>query len=38
LGEPHVATLDASLPEGEVFGELVFELSRREPFAAWAKT
>jgi dTMP kinase len=37
LNEPHVAKLDAALSEAEVHGALVYELTRREPFAAWAR-
>lgn len=37
LDEPHIARLDASLGEAEVHGALVYELTRREPMAGWAR-
>lgn len=37
LDEPHIAPIDASLTEAEVHGAIVYELTRREPFAAWAR-
>lgn len=37
LDEPHIALIDATLTEAEVHGTVVYELTRREPFAGWAR-